>query len=110
MAKQVLLDAGWPRDSSPRYTTDVTPQISLDDQTLDRLRREGEVKVEEAHGIPLVVMTVDAREELQKLVYDDGEPDADEFLPHAHEAFTEAWDAPGMEAYEDYDGHTHKPS
>ena len=88
----------------------MTPQISLDDETLDRLRREGEVTVEEAHGIPLVLMTVDAREELQKLVYDDSEPDADEFLPHAHEAFAEDWDAPGMEAYDDYDSHKPKAS
>jgi hypothetical protein len=82
----------------------MTPQISLDDQTLDRLHREGEVKVEEAHGIPLVLMTVGAREALQKLVYDDSEPDADEFLPHGHEAFAEDWNAPGMEAYDDYEG------
>jgi hypothetical protein len=33
------------------------------------------------------------------------ESDGDEFLPHAHEAFAEDWDAPGMEAYDDYDGH-----
>jgi len=84
----------------------MTPQISLDDQTLDRLRREGEVQVREAHGIPLVVMTVHARDRLQKLVYDDSEPDADEFLPHAHdEALAEDWDAPGMEAHEDYERH-----
>lgn len=83
----------------------MTPQISLDDQTLDRLRREGEVKVEESHGMPLVLMTVGAREALQKLVYDDSELDADEFLPHAHEAFAADWDAPGMEAYDDDDGH-----
>jgi hypothetical protein len=82
----------------------MTPQIALDDQTLDRLRREGEVAVEESHGMPLVLMTVGAREALQKLVYDDSEADVDEFLPQAHEAFSDDWAAPGMDAYDDYDG------
>ena len=38
----------------------------------------------------------------------EDQPDADESLPHAHEAFAEDWDAPGMEAYEDYVGHKPK--
>jgi len=43
------------------------------------------------------------------LLYDDSEPDVREFLPLAHDAFKDAWDAPGMEAYDDYDAHRKQP-
>ena len=36
---------------------------------------------------------------------DEGELNPDELLPLAHEAFADIWDAPGMEAYENYDLH-----
>ena len=83
----------------------MTPQISIDDQSLQHLQQTGELRVESASGVPLVVMTVDAREQLQKTAYNAGEFDADEFLPLAHEALAETWDAPGMEAYDNYDAH-----
>lgn len=86
----------------------MTPKIAIDDQTWRQLQQAGELKVEDAHGVPLVLMTVDARKELEQVVYDATEPDADEFLPLAHEALAEAWDAPGMDAYDDYDSHQPK--
>jgi len=46
---------------------------------------------------------------VQPLLYDDSEPDVREFLPLAHDAFKDAWDAPGMEAYDDYDAHRKQP-
>jgi hypothetical protein len=84
----------------------MTPQISLDNQTLDRLRREGEVEVQDAHGIPLVVMTVDAREKLEKLVYDDSEWSEQEMLAAASQQLDdpEGWGAPGMEVYDELYG------
>lgn len=83
----------------------MTPQIPIDDQTLQQLQQVGEMRVADTHGVPLVLMTVDAREDLQRLIYDTSAPAMGEFLPLAHEAFAGAWDAPGMEAYDDYDSH-----
>jgi hypothetical protein len=83
----------------------MTPQISIDDQSLQHLQQTGELRVESASGIPLVVMTVDAREQLQNAAYNACEIGVDEFLPLAHESLAEAWDAPGMAAYDDYDAH-----
>ena len=84
----------------------MTLRISLDDQTLEQLQREGEVKVEEAHGLPLVVMTVDARQELQKLIYDDSEWTAEEMRAVTKRWLDdpEGWGAPGMEIYDELYG------
>ena len=44
-------------------------------------------------------------ERVEPLIYDASDPDPNEFMPLAHEAFDEDWNAPGMKAYEDYDRH-----
>lgn len=50
-----------------------------------------------------VLVPADAYQRIQALLYDDTDPDPDEFLPLAHEAFEEDWDAPGMEVYDKMD-------
>jgi hypothetical protein len=81
----------------------MTPRISIDDQTLERLRKEGELQVEETHGIPMVLMTVRAREELRKLIYDNSEWTPEEMRAVAEQWLEdpEGWGAPGMEVYDE---------
>jgi len=78
----------------------------MDEQALEQLRRDGELRVEDTHGIPLVVMTVDARRELHKLVYDDSEWTEQEMLSVATQQLSdpEGWGAPGMEIYDELYG------
>lgn len=44
-------------------------------------------------------------QKVKALLFEDGQPNPDEFLPLAHDALKEDWDAPGMEAYQEYDRH-----
>jgi hypothetical protein len=80
----------------------MTPRIAIDDQTLELVRREGELQVEDPHGIPLVVMTVDARHALHQVAYDDSEWTEEEMLAIAAQQLNdpEGWGAPGMEIYD----------
>ncbi len=55
-------------------------RIAIDDQTFKQLQQAGELLVESANGVPLVVMTVNARQHLQKLAYDDSEPTESELV------------------------------
>src|SRR3990170_3609607 len=89
-----------------RYTRDMTPRISIDDRTLEQLRIAGELTVEDSHGVPVVLMTVDARQELQKLVYDDSEWTAEEMRAAGRDQLDdpEGWGAPGMEIYDELYG------
>ena len=52
-----------------------------------------------------VLLPADTYERVRALLYDDSDATPDEFLPLAHEAFQEDWDAPGMDQYQDYDSH-----
>jgi len=52
-----------------------------------------------------VLLPADTYERVRALLYDDRDTIPDEFLPLAHEAFEEDWDAPGMDQYQDYDTH-----
>ena len=52
-----------------------------------------------------VLVPVGVYQKVQALLFDAGEPNPDEFMPLAHEAFQKDWDAPGMELYDDYDRH-----
>ena len=80
----------------------MTPRISIDDQTFQLLQQIGELRVENTNGVPLVVMTVDARDDLQKLAYDDSDMTEAEMLAIAAEQLNdpEGWGAPGMEIYD----------
>jgi hypothetical protein len=84
----------------------MTPRINIDAQTLELLRQTGELRVEDPHGVPVVLMTVDAREELQKLVYDDSELTADEMRAAGREQLNDpaGWGAPGMGIYDELYG------
>jgi hypothetical protein len=84
----------------------MIPRITIDDQTLERLRKDGELQVEDIHGLPIVLMTIDARKELQKVTYDDSEWTAVEMRAVAERWLEdpEGWGAPGMEIYDEMYG------
>ena len=84
----------------------MTPRITIDDQTLQQLRQAGELTVEDAYGLPVVLMTVDARQELHKLVYDDSELTEQEMRAAGRDQLDdpEGWGAPGMEIYDELYG------
>jgi hypothetical protein len=84
----------------------MTPRISIDDQSLQQLHKVGELRVEDPHGVPVILMTVDARQELQKLVYDDSEWTAEEMRAAVKPWLDdpEGWGAPGMEIYDELYG------
>jgi hypothetical protein len=77
--------------------------ISLNDQILQQLQSAGEVQVEDTRGVPIVLMTVDARQQLGKLAYDDGDWTTDEMRATTAQWLDdpEGWGAPGMEDYDE---------
>ena len=42
----------------------MTAKVTLNDEILKQLQETGELRVESIHGIPLVLMTIDARQQL----------------------------------------------
>jgi hypothetical protein len=81
----------------------MTPRISIDDLTLQKLQKTGELRVEDPHGVPVILMTVDARQQLvEKLDYDDNELAEEDMLATAAEqlADPEGWGAPEMDVYD----------
>jgi hypothetical protein len=84
----------------------MTPRISIDDQTFQLLQQAGELRVESNNGVPLVVMTVGARDDLQKLAYDSGEWTEAEMLAAGADQLKdpEGWGAPGMDVYDTIEG------
>jgi hypothetical protein len=81
-------------------------RIDIDDQTFKELEQAGELLVESAKGVPFVVMTVNAREHLQKLAYDDSEPSESELMTAGADQLDnpESWGAAGMDAYNTMEG------
>jgi hypothetical protein len=57
--------------------------------------------IDEATNQSYVLLPAAAYRKMEELAYDAGEPDPHEFLPAAHKAFADDWDAPGMEVYDD---------
>jgi hypothetical protein len=88
------------------YTYCMTTRISIDDQTFKELQAAGELRVENSNGVPLVVMTVDAREHLQKLAYDDSEWTEAELMAAGADQLDdpEGWGATGMDIYDTMEG------
>jgi hypothetical protein len=64
---------------------------------------------DEATQQTYVLLPVESFQKIEPLLYDDSPPDVDEFLPLAHEALAPDWDAPGMDAYDNYDKHHPAP-
>ena len=54
-----------------------------------------------------VLLPVETYQKVQSLIYADSDFDPREAYPLLDQAFggPEGWDAPGMEAYDDYDNH-----
>lgn len=80
----------------------MVAKVSLDEQLLQQLRQAGELQVEDPHGERLVLMTVDARQQLHKVEYDDSEWTEAEMMAVAAEALNdpEGWGAPEMDDYD----------
>jgi hypothetical protein len=82
--------------------------LQLSDQLIEALNQhdDGPIRVEHptTHKV-YVIISEDQFERLRPLFDANDEFDPAEALPLAHEAFAgpEGWDAPGMEAYDDYD-------
>ena len=85
----------------------MAAQLTLDDQLFQDLLAAGELKVDETHGMPIVLMTVDARQRLEKAAYDAGDWSRDEMLSVAANALDdpEGWGAPKMDEYDEQYGH-----
>ncbi len=84
--------------------TKVPIDVSQMEQLRKQLQETGEVRVEDTQGVPLVLMTVDARGQLHRLVGDDMS-DA-EMMAMGSEQLddSEGWGAPGMEVYDTMEG------
>ncbi len=69
-----------------------------------------EVEDDQTH-LKYVMVPAETFQKVQALFYDDGEFDLREAYPLVDEAFggPDGWDAPGMEAYDDYDAHRQAP-
>jgi hypothetical protein len=83
----------------------------LTDEMREAVRKNPQRPIEVEDDQTRVRYVLIARDEFHRLplgLYDDSEPNPDEFLPLAHEALAEDWDAPGMELYENYEEHRPK--
>jgi hypothetical protein len=80
----------------------MVAKVTLDEQLLIQLQEVGEVQVEDTHGGPLVLMTVDARRQLEELAYDAGEWTSEEMLAMAANSLDDpqGWGAPEMDDYD----------
>lgn len=90
----------------------MASQVSLDANLLKQLQQDGELRVEDAHGLPLVLMTVAARDQLHKVIYDDSDLTEKEMMALGADQLgdPEGWGAPDMEVYdtmEETDPSTH---
>jgi hypothetical protein len=82
---------------------------------ITKLTDEQRQAIQQQPGVPVCVVDEATNtkawllpdETYQKVrsLFGQDEFNPDEFLPLAHEAFADVWDAPGMEAYDDYDSH-----
>ncbi len=86
----------------------MSAKVSIDDQLLKQLQQSGEMQVEDSHGVPLVLMTIHARQQLHKALYDDSEWTEEEMRAMGKDQLSdpEGWGAPGMEVYDTMEGDT----
>jgi hypothetical protein len=78
-------------------TVQMTPEMR---QAIAKNPRQAVYVTDDLTQETYVLLPADEFEKVQALLYDDTDPDPNEFLPLAHEAFKDAWDAPGMDAYD----------
>lgn len=76
--------------------------VTIDEQTFAQLQQTGEIQVIASHGAPVVLMTVDARRQLHKVEYDDGDVSAEEMLTLVAPALKDPddWGHPDMDVYD----------
>lgn len=84
----------------------MAAQVSLDAKLLQQLQQTGELRVEDTHGVPLVLMTIDARDQLHKVVYDDRDITDKEMMAMGTDQLNdpEGWGAPNMDVYDTMKG------
>jgi hypothetical protein len=84
----------------------MVAKVQLDEQLLNQLQASGEVQVEDSRGIPLVLMTVDARQQLAAS-YDATDWTSEEMLSIASKALEdpEGWGEAAMGEYDKVYGH-----
>ena len=100
------MQAGWTELTNSYYNYSMAARIAIDEQTIKELQQAGELRVESTNGVPLVVMTVDARAHLQKLAYDDGEWTEAELMAAGADQLDnpQGWGAAGMDVYDTMEG------
>ena len=84
----------------------MAAKLSIDDELLKQLQQMGELRVENTHGVPLVLMTVDARDKLHQVAFDDSDLTDGEMMAMGGEQLDdpEGWGAPGMDVYDTMEG------
>jgi hypothetical protein len=87
----------------------MVAKVQLDEQLLNQLQTSGEVQVEDARGVPLVLMTVDARQQLGAS-YDATDWTLEEMMSVASKALedSEGWGDASMDEYDKAYGHLFK--
>jgi hypothetical protein len=87
----------------------MVAKVQLDEQLLNQLQASGEVQVEDARGVPLVLMTLDARQQLAAS-YDATEWTSAEMMSVAAKALEdpEGWGNASMDEYDKVYGHLFK--
>ena len=76
----------------------MTAKVTLNDAILKQLQETGELRVESIHGIPLVLMTIDARQQLDQ---DNDLTDEEQNAVMASALNDpEDWGAPDMDIYD----------
>jgi len=89
----------------------LTAKITLTDDVRRSLQEhpaQGVAVEDDSTHMQYVLLPIDTYQRVESLFYDASESDPNEFLPFAQQAFADDWEAPGMEAYDDYD--SHKPA
>ena len=84
----------------------MVAKVSIDDSTFEQLQQNGELHVQNSHGVTLVLQTLDARQQLLGVAYDDSEMSEDDMMGILADQVNdpEGMGAPGMEDYDKY-GH-----
>lgn len=84
----------------------MVAKVALDEELLRQLQQAGELRVEDMHGMPIVLMTVDARDQLQQAVYDDSDLTEEEMMRMGADQLNDpnGWGAPEMDVYDTMEG------